>query len=101
MMYGTIAILKVKDGQAGALSASMDRWHAERGDKVKGFLATSVHQNENNPSEYILSVVFASKEDYQANANDPEQDKWFHEMMTYLEKEPHWMDGEVVSYKHS
>ena len=38
--------------------------------------------------------IFESKETYQKNANDPDQDQWFQRIMEHLESEPQWHDGE-------
>jgi quinol monooxygenase YgiN len=99
-VYGTIAIMKVKPENRAKLNAWFDRWWAERRPRVKGAIASSVHVNDSNPDEVIVSVVFESKEAYQANASDPEQDKWYREMRAILEADPRWMDGEVLSCKH-
>ena len=99
-MYGTIAIMKVKPGQEQALNAMFDKWWAERAPKAKGAIASSVHRNDSNPSEVIVSVVFADKASYDANADDPEQDKWYQEMRALLDADPRWLDGEVLACKH-
>ena len=44
----------------------------------------------------ILVAVFQDKASYEANADDPEQDKWFKEVMEMFEAEPDWNDGEIV-----
>ena len=31
-----------------------------------------------------------------ANADDPEQDKWYQEMRQHLEADPAWHDGEII-----
>jgi hypothetical protein len=49
----------------------------------------------------VLAVVFESKEAYQKNASDPEQDRWFRDMMTLCTKEPAWFDGDVIFHKHA
>jgi len=99
-MYGTVAILKPKQGMEKALVDEFDRWWSERRPRAKGAVASTLHRNANNPSEVILSVVFDSKENYDANANDPEQDKWYQQMRANLESDPRWMDGEVLACKH-
>jgi hypothetical protein len=47
-----------------------------------------------------MSVVFDSQANYTANANDPEQDKWYQEFRSLLDADPRWMDGEVLACQH-
>lgn len=44
-----------------------------------------------------MTVVFASKALYEANAADPEQDRWYRQLTTLLEGEPRWIDGDVLA----
>jgi len=96
-MFGTIALLKPKAGNEAAVNAEFDRWWAERRPKVKGAIASTLYRNASNPAELMVAVVFESKETYEANANDPEQDTWFREkLVPLLESEPRWIDGDWI-----
>ena len=95
-MYGTVANLRVKAGQEDELRGWMERWDRERAPRIKGPVATYVYRMDNDPQNLILAVVFESKESYVANAEDPEQDKWYQQMVQHLEAEPEWHDGEVI-----
>ncbi|HLF70683.1 MAG TPA: hypothetical protein VI759_00815 [Dehalococcoidia bacterium] len=99
-MYGTIAIMKVKPGSEQALNSMFDTWWTQRAPLARGAIASSVHRNESNPGEFIISVVFDSKANYEANANDPAQDKWYQELRAMLDADPRWLDGEVLACKH-
>jgi hypothetical protein len=44
----------------------------------------------------MVAVFFDSKENYHANANDPEQDKEYRRMRDLLDADPGWHDGEVI-----
>ncbi len=99
-MYGTVALLKPKAGQEQALAAMLEKWWTERRPKAKGAIASTLHRNESNPAELIMTAVFESKESYDANAADPEQDKWYQEMRALLDGDPRWLDGDVLSCKH-
>jgi quinol monooxygenase YgiN len=99
-MYGTVAIIKPKAGSEQAVVAHFDKWWNERRPKVKGAIASTLHRNEQNPSELILSVVMDSKANYEANANDPDQDKWYQQMRALLDADPRWMDGDVLACRH-
>jgi quinol monooxygenase YgiN len=99
-MFGTIAILKPKSGQDVAVLEALNAWWEERRPKVPGAIASTLHRNDKNPQELIMSVVFDSKETYEANASDPEQDKWYQHLRGLLESDPVWMDGDVLACRH-
>lgn len=96
-MYGTIALTKPKAGREADVVAHFSQWWTERAPNVKGAVAGEVRRNASNPAELIATVTFASKEDYAANAADPEQDAWYRKLVELLEKEPHWIDGDVLA----
>ena len=95
-MFGTIATMKVKPGQEQALVALMDKWWTERRPKVKGAISSTMYRSVDNPSEIMMAVVFDNKENYMANANDPEQDKWYQEMAACFDGAPSWKDGDII-----
>jgi quinol monooxygenase YgiN len=99
-MYGTIGIFRVNPGSEAAAVSHMNSWWKERSPKVKGAIASTLHQNSANPSELIVSVVFENKESYEANAADPEQDRWFQQLRAMLSADPRWIDGDVLSDNH-
>ena len=92
-MYGTVARLQVKPGMESKLkevSRTAEEAH------IPGHVATYVYRMDSNPNEYYLAVIFTSKETYQANAESPEQDARYREMLALLGQEPAWHDGEVI-----
>jgi quinol monooxygenase YgiN len=99
-MFGTVALMKPKSGQEQAVVDALEKWWSERRPTVKGAIASTIHRNDSNPQELIMSVVFASEEDYRANASDPEQDRWYQSLRALLDADPRWMDGEVLACKH-
>ena len=99
-MYGTIGIFKIQPGQEEAAATCFNSWWADRAPKVDGALGGSLHRNGANPSEFILSVVFDTKEAYEANASSPEQDRWYQGLRALLAGDPRWMDGEVLGHNH-
>ena len=99
-MYGTIALLKPKEGQVENLNTLFEEWWNERRPKVKGAISSTIYRNEKNPAELMVAVVFDSKENYQANAADPEQNEWYQKMAALLEGEPRWIDGDILAHKH-
>ena len=95
-MFGTIALMKPKEGQEQKIVEMAEEWWRERAPKVKGARAAHLYRNESNPAELMMAVVFDSKEDYQANAEDPAQDEWHRRLVEHLESEPRWIDGAVL-----
>lgn len=88
-MYGTVARMRVKPGALEAIQDMEQR-------KPRGFIRTLVFQMDREPNEFMLVVLFESKEAYFANAEDPKQHESFMKVMEFLEAEPEWNDGEVV-----
>ncbi len=99
-MYGTIAKIRVKAGQESQLVALIEDWWKNRAPKVKGARSSSVHRSSAAKNEWIMAVVFDSKENYEANASDPEQDAWYQQVAACLDGDPEWNDGEVIAAHH-
>jgi quinol monooxygenase YgiN len=93
-MYGTIAHCRVKPGMEQQLAEQMRMFEAA---KVPGAIATYIYRMDADPNDCYLAVVFASKEAYWANAQSPEQDARYRQLLSLLESEPEWHDGEIVS----
>jgi hypothetical protein len=90
-MYGTVARMRAKPG---AIDGLMRFGEAE----PPGSVALLVFQLDADPNEFILVAAAESEEAYRAIAESPEQHERFLEMMQYLEAEPEWNDGAVVTY---
>lgn len=95
-MYGTVANMRVKAGQEDALRDWMVRWDKERAPTINGPVASYVYRMDNDSQDLILTVVFKDKASYVANAEDPEQDRWYQALRQHLEADPEWHDGEVI-----
>lgn len=93
-MYGTIARMKVKPGEAERLLEFMKQ--EEPGVESSGLVATYVYRMDNDPNELYLAVLFTDRESYRRNADSPEQDEMYRKMVSYLDGEPEWHDGEVI-----
>jgi len=89
-MYGTIAKMNAKPGAVEELS----KFGNNR--KPAGYVASYVFRSDNDPNEVWLVAIFKDRATYVANANSPEQDKEFRNLMQYLVSEPEWHDGEIV-----
>jgi quinol monooxygenase YgiN len=95
-MYGTVAHLRVKSGMEERL---IELFRAIEALKSPGLLAAHCYRMDTDKNDYYLAVVFASKELYFANAENPEVLAIDREMFTLLESEPEWHDGEVIYTK--
>jgi heme-degrading monooxygenase HmoA len=92
-MYGTVARLRVKEGK-GAEFLAFGRKEDEIG--IPGHIGEVIYRMDTDPNEYYMAVFFESKEAYVANANSPEQNERYLEMVALLEGPPEWFDGEIV-----
>lgn len=97
-MYGTVARMKAKPGAEAALA---DQLRAFEEAHVNGAVGSYIYRMDNDPSEYYLAVIFTSKETYVANANSPEQDVRYRQLLSLLEGAPEWHDGEIVYVSQS
>ncbi len=95
-MFGTISHLRPKSGKEEELLNYLREWDRVRRPQVKGALAGYLYRSEKNPGEWIMAVVFQDRDSYFANANDPEQDKWYRRLRDLLETDPTWEDGEII-----
>jgi len=93
-MYGTVARVHVKPGAEQELMAQFREFSALG---VPGYRATYAYRMDSDPNEFYLAVVFDSQETYRANAESPEQDKRYREMLPLLERAPEWHDGEILA----
>lgn len=96
-MYGTVARMKVKPGMLEKLNELMGR---EDMAGIPGLVSTTVFKMDADANELYLAVAFQDKASYDKNAESPEQNKRYEEMVAFLESAPEWHDGEVV-YHHS
>lgn len=93
-MYGTIARMTVKTGHEAALSTLAEEWAAER--VHNGLVAQVAYQLDRDPNTILLVVMFQDEASYKANAASPEQHQRFLTFMQHLEREPEWMDGNII-----
>lgn len=61
-----------------------------------GQVGVFVYQMDNDSREFYMVAQFENREAYQANAASPQQHQRFMKLMTLLEGEPEWHDGEIV-----
>jgi quinol monooxygenase YgiN len=93
-MYGTVARMRVKPGKVEDLMNEMKSFESL---PVDGYMGTSVYRMDDNANEVYIAVAFNDKGSYMKNADSPEQNERFQKMMSFLEAEPEWHDGEIIS----
>jgi hypothetical protein len=93
-MYGTVFHMQPKIGTEDEVVRLMEQWARDRGPKVAGFVSSNLFKLDNGGMMGV--AIFESKEKYDANANDPDQDRWFRRLRELLESDPEWNDGEVI-----
>jgi len=96
-MYGTVFTLKVRPERAGELAEIFAEWERELRPKVSGAVGSLAYKLDADPNTWIGCAVFSDKQSYLANAESPEQDKWYQRMRECLTADPEWNDGELIS----
>ena len=95
-MYGTIFRMKVKRGQEQKVAELFREWDRERQPKVKGAITGLLLKPDKKRGELIGVSVFQDRASYMANADDPEQDRWYRKLRELLQADPEWEDGEYL-----
>lgn len=95
-MFGTVARLQLKPGHQQALMDLQNSWDDTRDPAGIGAVAVYVFQSDRDANESTLVAIFRDRDAYVANANDPEQDRWYRQMREHLVADPEWIDGEVI-----
>ena len=96
-MYGTIFRMKVKPGQESKVAEQFKQWEDSHQPRVDGAMGGLLMRPDKFDGEMIGVAVFRDKASYDANADDPRQDKWFRGLRELLEDDPAWEDGEYVA----
>lgn len=95
-MYGTIFRIQPKPGKEQEVVQIMEEWNREHRPKIRGPVAGCLFKLDNGGMMGV--AVFDSKENYVANAENPEQDRWYRRFRELLEADPTWHDGEVIGF---
>ena len=96
-MYGTIAHMRPKAGHEQQVLDLMEQWNRERRPHVRGAAGGYLLRPDRDPREVVLVAVFENRETYRANADDPEQDRWYRGLRDHLETDPTREDGEMTA----
>jgi quinol monooxygenase YgiN len=92
-MYGTVAHLRLKPGAEAKIAELMRQYETLN---IPGQRATYMYRMDNDPNMLMMAVVFDDRASYVANANSPEQNARYLQMVELLEGAPEWHDGEIV-----
>ena len=92
-MYGTVAKMKFKPGAEQQMASLMKEYETL---KIPGHVATHVYRMDQDSNEFYMAVIFADKDAYHKNAQDPTQDARYRKMRDLLAADPEWHDGEIV-----
>jgi len=92
-MYGTVAKMRIK---AGMEQKMRELAASDSMTKIDGLVGTTVYKMDADPNVFMLAVVFTDKDAYVKNANSPEQNRRYEEMLAMLDGPPEWNDGEIV-----
>lgn len=95
MAHVTLFRMKARSGEREAVIDMFDRWQRGRMPKVKGFVRAVIVSNLRDPDELMAEIMFDSRQNYDANSNDPEQDAWYQELRSHLVADPEWFDGKL------
>lgn len=97
MAYGTVGTLHIKPGHVEDVVALLKEWERDRKPSVNGAIGGYTLHPDLHQNTLIVVAVFADQKAYLANADDPEQDKWFQRLAEHFAAPPEWSDGQVVT----
>jgi quinol monooxygenase YgiN len=92
-MYGTVARMRVKPGMVNQLQDWMSQ---EETRSIPGYKTSYTYQMDTDPTTVFVAIVFESREAYVANAQSPQMDARYHELLALLEEPPEWHDGQII-----
>jgi quinol monooxygenase YgiN len=96
-MYGTVAHCTIRAGHHAEVRAILDEWGTDRKPHYAGAIASYSYQLDSDPQHLVIVAVFADRGSYAAQADDPEQGKWYGRLREHLDADPQWNDGEIIS----
>ena len=92
-MYGTVARMRVKPGLVNQFQEWMRQEEAR---SVPGYKTSCTYQMDADPTTMFVAIVLESREAYVANAQSPQMDARYHELLALLEEPPEWHDGQII-----
>lgn len=89
--------MKVKPGQADALTAMMSDPAVEADMRSRGWEMDVTGVSKNDPNEIWGCVTWDTSERYYANAESSEQNAIYEKMRALLAEDPEWHDCDVLA----
>ena len=71
------------------------RWEREYQPRAKGFVRAVLASSYDDLDEFFATVVFESKQTYDANSDSPEQSAWYEEFRQHIVDDPEWFNGNL------
>jgi len=92
MSHVTFMRFRALPGHRDAILDLMRSWERDHLPRVRGFERTIVAESKDSRDEVLGATFWDSTEHYMANANSPEQDRWYQQLRAHLAEDPTWYD---------
>jgi len=96
-MYGTIMRAKVKPGQLDAFRQYSQVQATP--DDASGWVSSEFAVEDKDPNRIVGIIRFKDKESYVENANAPQTDDNYNQMLKFLDGPPEWIDVHYVAFQ--
>jgi hypothetical protein len=96
-MYGTVMRAKLKAGQQDAFR----RFAQQQGSPAdaSGWVSSEFAVEDKDPRRIVGIIRFKDKESYVNNANAPQTNDNYNQMLTFLDGPPEWIDVHYVAFQ--
>ena len=88
--------MKAQPRKRNAVVRHFEKWEQQQRRKARGQLGGAIVSSYDDQNQLMGWVRWEDKRGYFANANRPEQDAWYRELLELLEGEPEWFDGSMI-----
>jgi quinol monooxygenase YgiN len=96
-MYGTVMRAKIKAGQQEAFR-SYARQQGSPSD-ASGWISSEFAYEDKDPNRIVGIIRFKDKDSYVRNANTPQTNENYNQMLQFLEGPPEWIDVHYVAFQ--
>ena len=96
-MYGTIMRAKLKAGQQDVFR----RFAQEQGSpaEASGWVSSEFAVEDKDPSRIVGIIRFKDRESYVKNANAPQTNDNYNQMLKFLQGPPEWIDVHYLAFQ--
>ena len=95
MAHVTYMRFRARPGERVAVINDFQRWEREQKPRTTGFVRAVLASSYDDLDEFSATVVFESKETYDANSESPEQAAWYEEFRRHIVDDPEWFNGNL------